>query len=90
MCDSNQPCLTPLPAKDIPRQGRGCVMSPPRGHHISPPRGGDITFHHKGVWMNFHSLNAISKIILIAIIFFGDLLLSVLREFVIFIYVKYP
>ena len=44
MCDSNQPCLTPLPAKDIPRQGRGCVMSPPRGHHISPPRGGDIIF----------------------------------------------
>ena len=34
MCDSNQPCLTPLPAKDIPRQGRGCVMSPRRGHHI--------------------------------------------------------
>ena len=34
MCDSHQPCLTPLPAKDIPRQGRGCVMSPRRGHHI--------------------------------------------------------
>ena len=40
--------------------------------------------------MNFHSLNAISKIILIAIIFFGDLLSSVLRDFVIFIYVKNP